>query len=122
MYSTGSGDHFYPANWKANQSLASKFMKEKGYDWWIHSKDPVLWLRYAQEFIEYKKVNTYKKRKFVVAMMFSGTRAYVKKKSSRQAWPTLSKADAKVYAAVDEQDILDMFRGYDQYQVQVEEI
>ena len=122
LYSTGSGDRFYPANWKHNQTLAAKFMKEKGYDWWVHSKDEALWLQYAQEFIEYKKVSTYKKRKFVVSMMFGGTREYVKKKSSRHTWPAWNKADAKVYTAVDEQDILNMFRGYDQYQVQVEEI
>jgi hypothetical protein len=98
-------------------------MKEKGYDWWVHSKDKDLWLQYAQEFIEYKKVSTYKKRKFVVSMMFSSvSREYVGKKSSRHVWPAYNKADAKVYTAADEQDILNMFKGYDRYQVQVEEI
>lgn len=122
LYSTGSGDRFYPANWKANQSLASKFMKERNYDWWVHSKDKDLWLQYAQEFIEYKRINVFKARKYVVSMMFSGTREYVGKKSSRRVWPAYNKAEAKVFKATSEQEILDLLKGYAKYQLQVEEI
>ena len=124
LYSTGSGDRFYSASWKNNVCLASKFMNEKGYDWWVHSKDKDSWLRYAREFIDYKASKSAgPKRRFVVSMMFSSiSREYVRKKSSRHVWPAYNKADAKVYVAETDAEVLDLFKGYDRYQVQVEEV
>lgn len=123
LYSTGSGDHFYPANWKHNQTLAAKFMKEHEYDWWVHSKDEALWLEYAREFIEYKKTQTkVTKKKFVVSMLFCGSRNYVKKKSCRRVWPIYYKAEAKVFTAESADELLKQFAGYDQYEPQVEEV
>lgn len=122
LYSTGSGDRFYSASWKNNISLASKFMKERDYDWWMHSKDKDLWLQYAREFIEYKKTHTkITKKVFVVSMLFSGSRNYVQKKSSRHVWPTYHKADAKRFTAETKEEIEKLFAGYEQYKPQVEE-
>lgn len=123
LYSTGSGDHFYSASWKKNQQLASKFMKERGYDWWTHGKDKDLWLQYAREFIEYKK--SYEgspKRKFVISMIFCGSRAYVLKKSSRRVWPISDKSKAKVFTAESDTELLKLFEGYSSYSPQAHEL
>ena len=123
LYATGSGDRFYPANWKKNVKLATKFMTEKGYDWWTHSSDPALWLAYAQEFIKYKKAKAKLiKKKFVVSMLFCGSRNYVVKKSTRRVWPIADKAKAKVFTAESITDVENMFRGYTSYKPIVEEI
>lgn len=123
LYSTGSGDRFYSASWKKNQALASKFMKERDYDWWVHSKDPDLWLEYAREFIEYKKTQTkVTKKKFVVSMLFCGSRNYVKKKSSRRVWPIYYKDKAKVFMAESAEELAKQFVGYDQYKPEIEEV
>ena len=123
LYSTGSGDRFYSANWKNNQKLASKFLRDNGYDWWTYSKDPALWLKYAQEFIDYKKQKaSATKKKFVVSMLFCGSRNYVVKKSSRRVWPIFDKAKAKVFVAESITDVENMFTGYASYKPIVEEI
>lgn len=123
LYSTGSGDHFYPANWKHNQTLAAKFMKEHEYDWWVHSKDEALWLEYVREFIEYKKTKTkITKKKFVVSMLFCGSRNYVLKKSSRRVWPIYHKDKAKVFMAESAEELAKQFVGYDQYKPEIEEV
>ena len=124
LYSTGSGDRFYSASWKKNISLASKFMKERDYDWWTHSKDKDLWLQYAREFIEYKKTQTkIVKKTFVVSMMFSTiSREYVGKKSSRRVWPAYYKADAKRFIAETKEEVEKLFKGYQTYQPIVEEV
>lgn len=122
LYSTGSGDKFYSASWRKNISLASKFMKERDYDWWTHAKDRGLWLQYAREFVEYKKNQTkIVKKTFIVSMDFSGTRAYVLKKSSRHVWPTHHKADAKRFTTETKEEVENLFKGYAIYQPQIEE-
>lgn len=123
LYSTGSGDRFYSASWKKNISLASKFMKERDYDWWTHSKDKDLWLQYAREFIEYKKTKSkVVKKTFIVSMNFNGTREYILKKSSRRVWPAYYKADAKRFTAETKEDVEKLFKGYAFYEPQVEEV
>ena len=123
LYSIGSGERFYPANWKKNKKLADKFMTENGYDWWTHTNDPALWLKYAQEFIKYKKAKAKTiKKKFVVSMLFCGSRNYVVKKSTRRVWPIFDKAKAKVFTAESITDVENMFTGYASYKPIVEEI
>ena len=97
-------------------------MKERDYDWWTHSKDKDLWLQYAREFIEYKKTHTkITKKVFVVSMLFSGSRNYVQKKSSRHVWPIYDKSLAKRFTAETKEEIEKLFAGYEQYKPQVEE-
>lgn len=123
LYSTGSGDRFYSASWKKNVKLASKFMKERNYDWWTHSKNKDLWLQYAREFIEYKKTQTkITKKVFVVSMLFCGSRNYVKKKSSRHVWPIYNKSLAKRFTAETKEEIEKLFDGYQTYKPIVEEV
>ena len=123
LYSTGSGDRFYSASWKKNVSLASKFMKERDYNWQTYSKDKDLWLQYAREFIEYKKTQTkITKKVFVVSMLFGWSRNYVQKKSSRHVWPIDDKSLAKRFTAETKEEIEKLFAGYEQYKPQVEEI
>jgi hypothetical protein len=98
-------------------------MKEHEYDWWVHSKDEALWLEYAREFIEYKKTKTkVTKKKFVVSMLFCGSRNYVLKKSSRRVWPIYHKDKAKVFLAESAEELAKQFVGYDQYKPEIEEV
>ena len=98
-------------------------MTENGYDWWTHTNDTALWLRYAQEFTKYKKQKAKTiKKKFVVSMLFSGSRNYVVKKSTRRVWPIFDKAKAKVFTAESITDVENMFTGYASYKPIVEEI
>lgn len=123
LYSTGSGDRFYSASWKKNVSLASKFMKERDYNWQTYHKDKDLWLQYAREFVEYKKTQTkITKKVFVVSMLFGWSRNYVQKKSSRRVWPIDNKSLAKRFTAETKEEIEKLFVGYEQYKPQVEEV
>ena len=124
LFSRHWGDKFYQSNWKNDQKLASKFCQEKGYNTWeVARTDKDLFLKYAQEFIEWKKDKTkIKKHKYVVSMIFGFSREYVGKKSSKRVWPSYSKNGAKVFKAETSQDVLNLFSGYSKYEPQVEEI
>ena len=55
-------------------------------------------------------------------MLFSGSRNYVVKKSTRRVWPIFDKAKAKVFTAESITDVENMFTGYASYKPIVEEI
>ena len=110
LYSTWSGDKFYPTAWKEGQKLAGKFMKEFEVDYEIFYNNHSKWLEYAKEFVKYMDENkaNYKKKKYIV--QFSDG-SYVSEKFCGRCYTTLIKENAKVFNA-NLATMEDKFKGY----------
>lgn len=124
VYSNYSSDRFYQSNWKADQQLASKFFKEKGYSYDIfRSNTPDQWYECAKEFLKYKHSLSFtKKKSFIVSMNFNSGREYVSKLTSKRASAAYSKSSAKIFKAYDITDVENLFKGYSSYSPIVEEL
>ena len=117
LESPANGDKFYPANWKADQKLVSKFMREKSYSYTVRDSNRNLWIQYAKEFLEYKlnQHKNQKKKEYYVSIKGQ----YVERKTASRVFLTYHKEEAKVYKAYDAKELEDMFKGYNSYGVNI---
>ena len=120
LESPRTGDTFYPSNWKADQKLASQFMKDKGYSYDVRDKDKMLWISYANEFVKYKQNlhKNQKKKEYYVTIKGQ----YVERKTASKVFLTYHRNEAKVYKAYSDKEVLDMFKGYSSYGVLIKEV
>lgn len=120
LESPANGDKFYPANWKADQMLASRFMHEKGYKYDTKYNNKNLWIDHAKEFIIYKNSlhKNQKKKEYYVTIKGQ----YVERKTAKKVFLTYHQEEAKIYKAYDTKELEDMFKGYNSYGVIVQEI
>ena len=111
VYSGYCGDKFYPSNWKADQRLANRFMREKGYNMSDMLKDHDLWLERAREFIAYKASYSQQPKECYIVKMQG---RYVTKLTRCKAQMCVSRDDAKVFKSTLD-DLQQKFNGYSQY-------
>lgn len=96
LYSTYSGDKFYPSNWKADQKLAYQFLNEINKSYRDFAGNAAEHLFLAREFLTWRaeRIRSRVIKKYIVKV---NDYKYVSKKSSTRLYCVMDKEGAKVF-------------------------